>query len=113
MKKIHRGRAWLFLVIWVVITGVLLTVQFRKVPQVVEHGYDKVVHTALFTVMGIAAQAAAPFISLIITVPVAIGLEYVQKQIPYRTYDIVDMLANLTGILLGLVSFELSTRFLK
>lgn len=113
MKKIRHGRAWLFLVVWIVITGVLLTVQFKKVPQPVQHGYDKVIHTSLFTVMGIAAQAAAPFISLIITVPVAVGLEYVQKQLPYRTFSIVDMLANLTGILLGLVSFELSTRFLK
>jgi len=113
MKKIRHGRAWFFLVVWIALTSVLLTVQFRKVPQPVQHGYDKVIHTSLFTVMGIAAQAAAPWVSLIITVPVAIGLEYVQKRIPYRTYDIVDMLANLTGILLGLVSFELSTRFLK
>ena len=82
-------------------------------PRVVARGYDKVVHTSLFTVMGIAAQAAAPWISLAVTLPVAVGLELVQRQLPYRMYDNVDLLANLTGILLGLASFELSTRLVK
>jgi hypothetical protein len=110
VAKPRRFRAWLFLVTWIIVTGVLLTVPFGKSPQIVERGYDKVIHTSLFTVMGIAAQAAAPFISLLLTIPVAVGLEYVQKEIPARTFSTIDLLANLTGILLGLCSFELSTR---
>jgi hypothetical protein len=75
-----------------------------------ERGFDKVIHTTLFTVMGIAAQAAAPWISLLVTGPVAVGLELVQKKIPGREFDTVDMLANITGIFLGLAAFELSKR---
>jgi VanZ family protein len=110
MPKPRRFRAWLFLVIWIIFTGVLLTFPFRRSPDVVQRGYDKVIHTSLFTVMGIAAQAAAPFVSLLLTVPVAVGLEYVQKKIPERNFSIIDLLANLTGIVLGLGSYELSTR---
>jgi hypothetical protein len=79
-------------------------------PKVLERGGDKIIHTALFTVMGISAQAAAPWISLLVTGPVAVGLELVQKRIPRRGFDVTDMLANITGIFLGLASYELSRR---
>lgn len=78
-----------------------------------ERGGDKVIHTTLFTVMGISAQAAAPWISLLVTGPFAVGLELVQKRLPGRDFDMVDMLANITGIFLGLAAFELSTRLAK
>ncbi len=81
--------------------------------RVLERGGDKIIHTTLFTVMGISAQAAAPWISLLVTGPLAIGLELVQKKIPAREFDLVDMLANITGIFLGLVAYELSTRLSK
>ncbi len=113
MKRTRRGRAWVFLVIWILLTTIVLTIPVRRPPRIVERGYDKVIHTALFTVMGIAAQAAAPWVSLLVTTPVAIGLELIQQRLPYRIYSVVDLLANLTGILLGLGSFELSTRLLK
>lgn len=113
MPKPRRLRAWLFLVLWIALTAALLTIPFDRTPQLVQRGYDKVVHTSLFTVMGIAAQAAAPWVSLGITIPVAVGLELVQQRIPNRTYSVVDMAANLTGIVLGLFAFELSSRLLK
>jgi VanZ family protein len=103
----------LFLVGWIVLTSAVLTIPFRRQPRLVEQGYDKVIHTSLFTVMGIAAQAAAPWVSLLVTTPVAIGLELVQQRLPYRTYSVVDLLANLTGVVLGLFSFELSNRLLR
>jgi VanZ family protein len=78
-----------------------------------QRGGDKIVHTALFTVMGIAAQAGAPWVSVLVTGPFAVGLELVQKRIPGRDFDLVDMLANITGIFLGLAAFELSTRLTK
>jgi VanZ family protein len=78
--------------------------------KMLNRGGDKIIHTTLFTVMGLSAQAAAPWISLLVTAPFAVGLELVQKKIPGREYDIVDMLANITGIFLGLVAYELSTR---
>ena len=60
--------------------------------------------------MGISAQGAAPWISLLVTGPFAVGLELVQKKIPDRDFDVTDMLANITGIFLGVASYELSRR---
>lgn len=113
MARSRRTRAWVFLFCWIAITAFLLTFPFKHGPQVVERGFDKVIHTSLFTVMGISAQAAAPWISLLVTGPVAVGLELVQKRIPAREFNTVDMLANITGIFLGLAAFELSTRLSK
>lgn len=112
MARKGRGRAWAFLMFWIALTSFALTFPFqlKNPPKALERGGDKIIHTALFTVMGISAQAAAPWISLLVTGPVAVGLEVVQKKLPRRQYDIVDMLANITGIFLGLLAYELSTR---
>jgi hypothetical protein len=109
----RRAKAWVFLACWIALTSFALTFPFRRTPKMLERGYDKVVHTALFTVMGISAQAAAPWISLLVTGPVAVGLELVQKKIPRRTFSTIDLMANITGIFLGLAAFELSTKLAK
>ena len=115
MSGARRGRAWVFLVTWIALTSFALTFPFhlRRTPKVLERGFDKVIHTTLFTVMGISAQAAAPWVSLLVTGPLAVGLELVQKKIPGRTFDTTDMLANITGMFLGLAAFELSKRLAK
>lgn len=110
MAKSRRTRAWVFLVCWIALTTFFLTFPFQRGPKVLERGFDKVIHTSLFTVMGISAQAAAPWISLLVTGPVAVGLELVQKRLPEREFSTVDMLANITGVFLGLASYELSRR---
>jgi hypothetical protein len=112
MARARRGRAWVFLAGWIVLTSIALTVpfHFKRTPKILERGGDKIVHTALFTVMGVAAQAAAPWISMLVTGPVANGLELIQKKIPGREFDMTDMLANFVGIFLGLFAFELSKR---
>lgn len=112
MARARRGRAWVFLVCWIALTSFALTFPFhlRQPPKMLERGGDKVIHTSLFTVMGIAAQAAAPWVSLLVTAPLAVGLELLQKKIPGRSFDITDMLANIVGMFLGVASFELSKR---
>jgi hypothetical protein len=94
MAKKGRWRAWVFLVCWIALTCFAMTYDFHpgRMERVLEHGGDKIIHTTLFTVMGISAQAAAPWISLLVQ------------------FDMVDMLANITGIFLGLFAYELSTR---
>ena len=111
----RRGRAWVFLVCWIALTSFALTFPFhlRRTPKILERGGDKVIHTSLFTVMGISAQAAAPWVSLLVTGPLAVGLELVQKKIPGRSFDTTDMLANIAGMFLGLAAFELSKRLAK
>ncbi len=112
MARARRGRAWVFLVCWIALTSFALTFPFhmKHPPKMLERGGDKVIHTSLFTVMGIAAQAAAPWVSLLVTAPLAVGLELLQQKIPGRSYDITDMLANIVGMFLGVASFELSRR---
>jgi glycopeptide antibiotics resistance protein len=111
--RIRRGRAWLFLVLWIALTGFTLSVKIDRKPAFLERGGDKVVHVALFTVMGTLAQAAAPWASLLVTVPVGVGLEQAQRLMKWRIYSEIDMLANLCGALLGLACFELSQRLVK
>jgi VanZ family protein len=115
MSKTRRGKAWVFLVCWIAVTCFALTFPFhlQRTPRILERGFDKVIHTSLFTVMGISAQAAAPWISLLVTGPVAVCLELIQKKIPGRNFDITDMLANITGMFLGLAAFELSKGLAK
>jgi len=112
MARVRRGRAWVFLVCWIALTSFALTFPFhlQRTPKMLERGGDKIIHTSLFTVMGLSAQAAAPWVSLLVTAPLAVGLELVQKRIPGRSYDITDMLANIVGMFLGVASFELSRR---
>ena len=112
MARMKRGKAWTFLVFWIVLTCFALTFPFhlKRTPKILERGGDKIIHTSLFTVMGLSAQAAAPWVSLLVTAPLAVGLELVQKKIPWRTYDITDMLANIVGMFLGVAAFELSRR---
>jgi len=111
----RRWKAWIFLVCWIALTCFAMTYPFHvpRMQNVLDRGGDKIIHTTLFTVMGISAQAAAPWISLLITGPFAVGLELVQKKIPQRRYDTVDMMANIAGIFLGLFAYELSTRLSK
>jgi len=101
-----------FLVFWIALTCFALTFPFhmKNQPKMLERGGDKIIHTTLFTVMEISAQAAAPWISLLVTGPFAVGLELIQKRIPARQYDVVDMMANFAGIFLGLFAYELSIR---
>ena len=51
-------------------------------------------------VTGTLAQAALPWVSLVATVPMAIGLELAQKRIPNRSYNRVELIANVLGVLL-------------
>jgi VanZ family protein len=115
MANKGRWKAWVFLVCWIALTCFAMTYDFHpgRMERILERGGDKIIHTTLFTVMGISAQAAAPWVSLLVTGPFAVGLELLQKKLPARQYDVVDMLANIAGIFLGLFAYELSTRLSK
>jgi len=110
-KKRGRVRAWILLLVWVALTVVALTVPVRHPPRIVQRGLDKAIHTGLFTVMGVLGQAATPWATLVLTAPIAFGVEWMQKKLPSgRTYEEVDLIANLLGLALGVVCYELSIR---
>ena len=106
----RRWLAWVLLVVWTAATVVALTVPLDKAPKIMGRGFDKVAHTGMFTVMGVLAQAAAPWYSLLFTLPFGVGLEYLQKKLPHRDFDQVEVAANIVGIVLGIGCFELATR---
>ncbi|MEO0079166.1 MAG: hypothetical protein ABIK44_00615 [candidate division WOR-3 bacterium] len=109
-RKSPRLRAWLLLLVWIVVTVTALSVPIPKVPKIVERGLDKALHTALFVVMGVLGQAAAPLGHLFLTGPVAFGVEWLQRKLPGRYYSTVDLAANFLGLLVGIGVFELSIR---
>ncbi len=108
----RRGRrtAWVILAVWMVITIAALSLPLGRERLLPGGGFDKVIHTGLFTVMGVLAQAAAPWYSLLIVTPVAVGTELLQKKLPYRTYDSVELWANVIGLLVGVGCFEAADR---
>jgi VanZ family protein len=106
-----RRSARILFVLWIVITIAALLLPTGKPPRLIQRGLDKTIHTGLFTIMGILGQAAFPWGSLLITVPLATGIEYIQRLIPTgREYSLVDLLSNLIGIGLGLIGYELASR---
>ncbi len=108
-----RKRAWVLLAVWTVITIVALSLPIEKPPRIIRRGLDKVAHTAMFTVTGVLAQAAIPWFSILIAMPVAIGLELMQKKLPHRDYDPVELVANVLGVLLGIACYETAIRLEK
>jgi hypothetical protein len=109
---VKRGRrvAWVAFVVWVVLTTTALLVPMQQDRSLFGRGFDKVAHTGMFTVLGVLAQSALPWFSLIFTVPFAIGLEYAQKKVPHRTFDRVELYANVIGVVLGALCGEAAFR---
>lgn len=107
-----RGRriAWFLLVGWIGLTVVTMTIPVGDSPSFFGPGFDKVIHTGLFTVMGALAQTVAPWVTLVLTVPLAIAMELVQKRLPHRTFDRVDLFANVLGVLIGVGCYEVAIR---
>ena len=109
-----RGRrAWILLAVWTGMTIAALSVPIENTKTIIGPGFDKVIHIILFTVMGLLAQAAASWYSLLMAIPVAVGMELLQKRLPFRTYEPVELAANILGVLLGIVCFEIAARLKK
>jgi len=67
---------------------------------------DKLMHCVGYFFGGISISFAFPFWSYLrramVLVSYSIGIEIAQHFMPPRTFDPVDMIANTTGVLLGL-----------
>ncbi len=101
---------WIMYAAWITLTVIALVVPTERMPRLFWAGLDKVSHTVMFTVLGALGQAAAPWLTLFVSLSLAVGLELVQKKLPYRTYDTVELLANIIGVIAGVVCFELGSR---
>lgn len=113
MAKVNRRRlARTLYIIWIVITVIAITVPIGKMPErKIFRGLDKTVHTGLFVVMGVLGQNALPWLSLAISLPIAVGTEILQRALPTsRQPEGADLISNLIGLFLGIISYEITTR---
>ncbi len=75
---------------------------------------DKLMHFLGYGVAGLSITAALPgwpvWQRLMVLVAYSTGIEAVQHFLPPRTFSLGDILANVTGAVLGLASAEVARR---
>jgi len=85
--------------------------------------FDKVAHLGLFLVFAFLLCGALWYrggaflrkipkfsVTMLMVLLLSIFIEFTQKMIPGRDYEILDILANLTGALIGFLAFELKLK---
>lgn len=109
--KSKRQLSQVLFVVWVIFTTVALLVPTPTPPRILRRGIDKTVHTSLFLVMGGLGQVALPWSGFGLTLPIAVGVEYLQRVVTKgRQFEVADIFANLIGLVLGVFLTELVTR---
>jgi len=96
--------AALWAVGWLIVAALLL----MPVPGGVPDGTDKVVHFLLFASLAFGAigfsHRAGQLAGLaLVTIAGGIGLEFAQRLVGYRTFDLTDITANALGASSGYV----------
>ena len=98
MIGLGLGWAWAATIVWLSLTP--------SPPKVDVEYSDKLGHFAAygllmfwFTRLYVRRVTRAAY--AVLFVAMGIGLEFLQAQLGYRTYDVVDMVANSLGVLLG------------
>lgn len=108
IKQLQKAAAWL----WFVVTTVLLVIPgnaLPKAPPIEIPFFDKWVHVVLFGVLSWLFCAFAKSIPdkvkiLVLVVIYGIAMEFVQKYLVInRSFDIVDIVADSIGAVLGVL----------
>jgi len=117
-KRLYAAISWLILICILTLTP---GNKLPKDPGIIPH-FDKMIHLFMFFILSIlwitsvAIDSQNKFIKKNILLISLIGtflaciLEYMQKYIPNRSFDFVDMLMNVAGVLLGILFFKLFSR---
>ena len=108
----------LLTIVWAVVIAILTLSPGRAVPDVpfwnIPH-FDKIVHAGIFGMLsflmarGTIRQYAGQKIkkAFVISFFVAIGygliIEYLQRLVPGRSFELSDLMANTAGAVLGLI----------
>jgi len=96
---IALGWTWAGAIVWLSVTPSPPTVDFAesdKLGHFVLYGVLMFWFSMLYSKRASRAAYAAGFIAM------GVGLEFVQRWLGYRTYEVLDMAANAIGVLLGL-----------
>lgn len=113
-KKLMRNSWPLFsrLIQFVWILSIAFVAYFSLSPQVdfsLEfRGIDKLYHSLAYLWLAAAPFFGFPSIKIalvgaLLMIPFGIGLEYAQDYVHGRFFSVVDMIANGTGVILGMV----------
>jgi VanZ family protein len=110
-------------IVWSVIVLILTLIPGEKLPDVPIFGIDKVVHFFIFgllmilTAFGlykISRQANSIqnpiLISLLYSTLFGIMIEVIQPYVPNRSFSVYDIIANVIGVGLGYVAFNIWKR---
>jgi hypothetical protein len=97
----HPWMGWF----WTLLILTACTWPGKDIPAAPIMGFDKIVHSGLFTVWIILFLLAYPQKSLLLVVmgmAYGLGLEFYQQLLPFdRTFDWWDAVADAAGVMLG------------
>jgi VanZ family protein len=95
---IALGWGWAAAIVWLSLTSSPPKVDFQgsdKVGHFMAYGGLMFWFATLYANRNIRLVYAAGFIAM------GVGLEFIQRALGYRSYEVFDMLANTIGVLLG------------
>jgi VanZ family protein len=73
---------------------------------------DKVLHFGVYVLLGLIAQSAVGFHSLTIGIGLGTATELLQHFVPGRTVELLDWVANVLGLGLGIGTYYLARKVL-
>jgi VanZ family protein len=95
---IALGWAWVAAIVWLSVTPSPPRVDFQhsdKLGHFLAYGSLMLWFSFLYPALKARIGYAAAFIAM------GVGLEFVQRALGYRMYEVFDMVANTIGVLLG------------
>jgi len=100
MRRLYIALGWLLVaaVIWMSVTPSPPKVDFEQSDKA---GHLLAYGLVMFWFAQLYAARAARIGYAALFVLMGVGLEFVQAQLGYRTYEVFDMLANSAGVLVG------------
>jgi VanZ family protein len=104
---------WLAAVAAVVCGSLLPGSAFRHIPSF----NDKLVHFLGYTVLALipVALLELPVVGMALAagmIPMGISIEFLQRLVPGRSFEIADMLANSLGVLTGILAATMLRRLI-
>lgn len=121
LNGLEKRRAWSrrLLILSVTIITIGSVIPQGSIPsdvRVVSVGLDKIAHFMAFTCVILFALGAGEDLGFwhkmrtaIYILLFGVVIESVQYYIPYRTFNLLDILANLCGVLFGILLWNLGT----
>lgn len=120
LLRIHQSIRFILVILYVGCIAALSLLPPQDFPKIpVFEGFDKVVHFMMYFILSLllswAVKTEQKYMRLFLIIPVTIGwgifMEIMQYEMHLgRSFDIFDMLANSTGVGVGVLLYVIVTR---